>query len=29
MYKDALISLMIGSNFRPTDERLFWDFLMP
>lgn len=29
MYKDALISLMIGSNFRPNDERLFWDYLMP
>lgn len=29
MYKDALISLMIGSNFRPNNERLFWDYLMP
>jgi hypothetical protein len=29
MYKDALISLMIGSNFKPNDESVFWDLLMP
>ena len=29
MYKDALISLMIGSNYKPANDRLFWDCLMP
>ena len=29
MYKDALVSLMTGSNYQPNDERLFWDCLMP
>ena len=29
MYKDALISLMIGSNYKTANDRLFWDCLMP
>ncbi len=29
MYKDALISLFIGSQFKPRNEELFWQVLLP
>lgn len=29
MYKEALVSIMIGSNFKLIDEGSFWECLLP